>query len=94
MISAITNQGKLRFMIYEGTMDRTRMISFLERLIQDALKKVTAWVKNNEKKIELHYLPRYAPEHNPYEYLNNGLKTALNQREPARTKKEMENNRV
>lgn len=106
MISAITNQGKLRFMIYKGTMDSTRMISFLKRLIQDAQKKVflivdnlkvhhskkvTAWVEEHEQEIELHYLPRYAPEHNPDEYLNNDLKTALNQREPSRTKKEMKN---
>ncbi|MDR2523187.1 MAG: transposase [Synergistaceae bacterium] len=34
MISAINNQGKLRFMLYEETMTQPRVIEFMKRLIK------------------------------------------------------------
>ena len=34
MISAITNQGKVRFMFYKETMNSKRLITFMERLIK------------------------------------------------------------
>ena len=33
-----------------------------------------AWVRENKAKIELFYLPPYAPDRNPDEFLNNDLK--------------------
>ncbi len=36
MISAITNQGKVRFMIYKKTMNADLLVRLLERLIKDA----------------------------------------------------------
>src|SRR4051812_34790970 len=92
MISSLTNQGKLRFMIYEGALNTTIFLSFLRRLIREADRKlfvivdnlpvhrarrVTAWVQDNTDRIELFYLPPYAPEHNPDEFLNNDLKQAM-----------------
>ncbi len=35
MISTLTNQGSLQFMIYSGTMNADRFILFLEQLIKD-----------------------------------------------------------
>ena len=39
--------------------------------------KVSQWVAAHKDEIELHFLPPYAPEHNPDEYLNNDLKQQL-----------------
>ncbi|WP_444930374.1 transposase [Microbulbifer sp. SSSA002] len=40
MISAITNQGAVRFQVYEGSMDVDRLIGFLKRLINTVGRKV------------------------------------------------------
>ena len=84
MISAITNQGQVRFQLYEGTMDAKRFIGFLKGLTQDAKRKVylildnlrvhhakvvKKWLAQNTEKIEVFYLPSYSPELNPDEYL-------------------------
>ena len=92
MISVITNPGLVRFAFFEGAIDAERFIVFLQDLIQDAQRKVflivdnlrvhranrvREWVAGNAGKIELFYLPPYAPELNPDEYLNRDLKTAI-----------------
>lgn len=92
MISSITNQGKVRFMFYEGKMNAQMLIKFLRRLIKDAKKKVHLildnlpshhsyvvkdWVGERKDEIELHYLPSYSPDLNPDEYLNCDLKAQL-----------------
>ena len=94
MISAVSNRGLLRFMLYEGALNADRFLAFLRRLIKDAGRKVVlivdnlkvhkaakvqAWVTSHEHEIELCYLPSYAPDHNPSEYLNNDLKQQLRQ---------------
>jgi hypothetical protein len=45
-------------------------------------KKVTAWLSDKKDKIELIFLPPYAPESNPDEYLNRDFKTALRTHRP------------
>ena len=92
MISAISPQGKVAFQIVEGSMDAERFIAFLTALIQNAPKKiylvvdnlrvhhakmVTTWLADTKDRIELAFLPPYAPESNPDEYLNRDFKTAL-----------------
>lgn len=92
MISTVTNQGKVRFMTYEGTMNAQRFIVFLKRLIKGSTRKiylildnlkvhhsklVKAWIEKNTDEIELFYLPSYSPEINPDEYLNNDLKSGI-----------------
>ena len=92
MISSVTNQGKLRFMIYSGALNVAIFLKFLQRLVRDATRKVflivdnlrvhrakavMAWAAANKDKIELFFLPPYAPQHNPDEYLNNDVKQAL-----------------
>jgi transposase len=89
LISAISNEGALRFMTYKGAMDAALFIVFLGRLLRttsrkvllivDRLRahdaaKVEAWLEAHQGRIEVFYLPRRAPELNADEYLNNDLK--------------------
>jgi len=102
MISAITNQGKVRFMIYEDTMTAKVLITFLKQLIKGAsckiflildnlrvhhAKVVDKWLKENKDKIEVFFLPAYSPELNPDEYLNCDLKAGVHSGAPARNQK-------
>lgn len=105
LISAVNNQGKLRFMIYKETMTAKVLIRFMERLIKDANRKVflildnlrvhhaklvKAWLEENTKRIEVYYLPAYTPEMNPDEYLNCDLKQGIRASSPARNQKQLE----
>jgi transposase len=104
MISAVSNRGLMRFMLYEGALNADRFIAFLRRLIKDAGRKVIlivdnlkvhkagkvqAWVESHAHEIELVYLPAYAPDHNPSEYLNNDLKQQLRQRPQPGSEREL-----
>ena len=99
MISSITNQGKVRFMCYQGSMNSKMCLKFLKRLVKDSPKKiflvvdnlrvhhskpVETWLKEHKDKIELFFLPSYSPEKNPDEYLNRDLKQTLANKPPAR----------
>ncbi len=99
MISTVTNQGKVRFMIYKETMNAKLLIKFLQRLIKDADKKiflildnlrvhhakpVKEWLSEHTEEIEVFFLPAYSPELNPDEYLNCDLKAAVHSKPPAR----------
>lgn len=92
MISAITNEGKVRFMVYREAMTQSKLIVFMGRLIHDARRKVylildnlksqhgkmvTGWLKAHEDQIAVFYLPSYSPELNPDEYLNGDLKSRV-----------------
>ena len=74
MISAVSNRGLMRFMLYEGALNADGFIAFLRRLTKDAGRKVvlivdnlkvhkagkvTAWVKSHAHEIELFHLPSY-----------------------------------
>ena len=104
MISSLTNQGKLRFMVYDGALNAHIFLRFLQRLIKDATCKVflivdnlrvhhakivTAFVEANGDRIELFFLPPYAPEHNPDEFLNNDLKQAMARRRTPKTQADL-----
>ena len=82
-------------MVYDGALNAGIFLRFLRRVIKDAPTKVflildnlrvhhakivTAFVEANADKIELFFLPPYAPEHNPDEFLNNDLKQAMARR--------------
>jgi len=93
MIATITNQGKVRWMIYPGKMNAALFIIFLTRLIAGATKKVflivdqlsvheaaavEQWLVDKTDRIEVFYLPKYSPERNPEEYLNCDVKANIN----------------
>ena len=104
LISAVSNRGLMRFMLYEGALNVDRFIAFLRRLTKDATQKVflivdnlkvhharrvKAWLASHAHEIELFYLPAYAPDHNPDEYLNNDLKQKLRQGPPPGSKEDL-----
>jgi transposase len=93
-ISAISNEGAVRFMTYPGALNAAVFLTFLARLIAEASRKVLlivdrlrahktpevdAWVEAHRDRIEVFYLPAYSPELNPVEYLNNDLKGTVNE---------------
>ena len=95
MVSAVTNQGKVQFMIYSETMNAERLIEFLKQLIKSSTRKiylildnlkvhrskvVKEWVEKSQDKIALFFLPSYSTEMNPDEYLNCDLKQGLSAR--------------
>jgi len=103
MISAITNKGSVRFMLYE-TMTQQTLIDFMRRLVTDAPRKVflildnlkvhhgkivAAWLEKNKDKIEVFFLPPYSPELNPVEYLNHALKVDVHSGNHPRKKSDL-----
>jgi transposase len=104
LISSITNQGKVRFMIYNNRMNADTLIKFLQRLIKDADRKVLLildnlkvhhsykvrdWLAEHIDEIEVFFLPSYSPELNPDEYLNCDLKAGVHSGPPARSKEQL-----
>jgi len=105
MISSITNQGKVKFMIYSGTMNSDRFLKFLRQLIKNRERKiylildnlkvhhskiVKKWVEKNKRTIELFFLPSYSPEKNPDEYLNCDLKYGVSEKPAPRNQDKLE----
>lgn len=92
VISSVTPDGDLLYWAFPGTMTAEKFIDFLEQLVSDASGKlivfadrhpahvaraVDAWLEGRESQIELEWLPRYSPEYNADEFLNNDLKQVL-----------------
>jgi len=93
-ISAISNEGTVRFMTYKGMLNAATFLLFLAKLIAAPGKKiflivdqlqahktdeVSQWAAAHKERIELFYLPTYSPELNPAEYLNNDMKGSVNE---------------
>jgi transposase len=101
LISAISNEGLLRFRLFEGSFAGPVLVDFLRRLVGDLAgrkvhlildghpvhhaKLVSAWVAQRPTRIQLHFLPGYSPELNPVELLNNDVKANAAGRRRART---------
>jgi transposase len=97
-ILSLTNQGTLRFRVFQGSFDTAVFVDFLWRLIRDRERKVylivdrhsvhvgketAAWVERHREAVRLVFLPTYSPDLNPAEYLNQDLKTnAVGRRRP------------
>jgi transposase len=96
LISAVSNQGQLRFALYDAAVNAERFIDFMTALVHDTAPakvflivdrlpahraaKVHDWLSDKAERIELCYLPPYAPQLNPDEWLNRDLKTELRTR--------------
>lgn len=104
MLSAITNKGKVRFMMFEGSMNQKKLIEFMRRMIADVRAKVflfldnlrshhgklvSAWLEKHKDRIEVFFLPPYSPELNPDEYFNHALKLDVHLGVAPRTKKDI-----
>lgn len=88
VISAVGNDGTLLFNVFEGYGDEITFLDFCDKLIDHHAGRkvflivdnasmhksiaVRAWQEDHPD-LELFYLPPYAPEHNPDEYLNNDV---------------------
>ena len=92
-ISTISDEGAVHFMTYKETMTAALFITFLEGMVRETTgkvflivdrlraheaKAVADWVAEHRDRIALFFLPRYAPELNADEYLNNDLKGSIN----------------
>lgn len=101
LISSVTNQGKVRWMVFGGALNAKILIRFFKRLIQSAERKVflildnlrvhhakvvREWLAKQEEHLEVFYLPSYSPELNPDECLNADLKQAVTAKAPSRSK--------
>ncbi|WP_376738575.1 IS630 family transposase [Streptomyces noursei] len=88
-MSAITSRGTLYFTVFTERFTAKTFTGFLDRLARQAGRKVhviadrhpvhrskavTAWLKANTERIELHLMPDYSPEPNPDEPLNADIK--------------------
>ena len=96
-------QGRVALDGAEQGDQRPTLIRFLQRLIQDARRKlflivdrlqvyrakqVRDWLAAHRARIELFYLPPYSPELNPDQGLNADLKQAVTRKVPARSKQQ------
>ena len=90
LVSAVSPQGVLRFMVVDGRMTALRFIAFLKRLLHNQTrpiflivdqhsshraKAVQEFVASTDGHLELFFLPPYSPELNPDELVWNHLKT-------------------
>jgi transposase len=92
-ITAISNEGTVRFMTYKGALNAAVFLLFLSKLVEGTTRKilliadrlqahktpaVQAWLAAHQDCIEVFYLPPYSPELNPVEYLNDDMKGEVN----------------
>lgn len=104
MISTVSNQGTMRWMIIDGSFNAERLIEFMRLLVKDASKKVflvldnlrahhsklvKTWLAENQSTIEVFYLPAYSPDLNPDERLNADIKHYVGTRVPVRSKEKL-----
>jgi transposase len=92
VISSVTPDGDLLYWAFPGTMKAEKFIAFLKHLVSEASGKIIVfadrhpaheaqaveeWLEGRESQIEVEWLPRYSPEYNADEFLNNDLKQVL-----------------
>jgi len=98
VISAIGADGTLVFDIFEGSCDEIRFLDFLDKLLEHFPDRkiflivdnasfhkspaITYWLLDHPR-LELFYLPPYAPELNPDELLNQDVHTHVARHRPS-----------
>jgi transposase len=97
MISAITNRGRLYFMVFGPEFKAPVFVRFLDRLVRQIRRRIflivdghpvhrsrvaKAWLAKNEHRLHVFFLPGYSPELNPDELLNQDVKTNAVGRKP------------
>ena len=101
-ISAINNNGQLRFMLYDERFTGLVFVSFLKRLMHKQSKSITlivdghkshftkevkAYVATQKGKLKIYVLPPYSPEKNPDELVWNNAKQKVAKKKHTPTKK-------
>ena len=89
MLSAVSAQGALRFVIHEGTVNATMFVDFCKRLLRDhdgpvylvvdghpahRVRATTEFVTSTDGRLKLFLLPAYSPELNPDEWVWKNVK--------------------
>lgn len=89
MLSAVSAQGKLRFMVHGGKVNASVFIEFCKRLLRDASDPVyliidghpchraratKEFVASTNGRLKLFFLPGYSPELNPDEWVWKNVK--------------------
>jgi len=92
IISTVSEQGELHYWLFGSTMTGEKFRDYLQDLVNESSGKIfliadrhpthTAsivedWLQEHQSEIEIRWLPRYSPEMNPVEFLNNDLKQNL-----------------
>jgi transposase len=98
VMAAISNKGELYFTCYHGSFTGPVFLAWLDRLVRHLDRKVHLivdghpvhrrvtvrdWLAQRVDRIEMHFLPGYAPELNPMELLNGDIKRHVAQANPA-----------
>ena len=98
-ISAVNSRGAFWYNVYSGKLNAASFIQFLRDfmkrrrkpvyMVLDSLpahkaKSVETYVQSTEGKLELHFLPPYAPDTNPDEFVWNHLKQNGTSKKPLR----------
>lgn len=104
-IASISHQGTVRFMLYTQKLTAEVFLIFLNRLIAKRSRKllwivdrhpvhrsraVKQWLAEHRDTIEMIYLPPYAPQLNPAEYLNCDVKQGVHSKPPTRDQAQLE----
>jgi len=104
IISAISNRGSMRWMVFKGALNVRTFKRFLGRLIAPLKHKaflildnlpvhhanaLKPWLAGQAHRIELFFLPSYSPELNPVEVANAHLKKIVTTKPPARNEQQM-----
>ena len=89
MLSAVSAQGALRFMVHDGTVNAKVFLEFCKRLLADAdrpvflvvdghpshrAKTVAQFVASTNGRLRLFFVPGYSPELNPDEWVWTNIK--------------------
>ena len=93
VMSAVTNKGSARWMVYQGALNAALLLKFLARLVRAATGRkvylildnlrvhhsapVKDWLAAHTGQIAVYHLPSYSPELNPEERLKRALKSKL-----------------
>jgi transposase len=94
VVTTVSNTGELHYETYNRTMNGAQFIRFLEQLLSETSKKILLivdrlrahnceevwdWIDEHSDRIDMSFLPRYSPEMNPVEYLNNDMKGSVHE---------------
>jgi transposase len=105
-ISAVNSKGAFWYNVYPGKLNAALFLHFLKDfmnrrrkpvyMVIDSLpahkaKSVEAYVKSTKRKLELHFLPTYAPDTNPDEFVWHHLKQNGTSKKPLRTNESLKN---
>ena len=92
VISNVTPEEEMLHWLFPGNMNADTFLEYLEHLVgwserklflfidrhpSHTAAKVEHWLKQHSDQIDITWLPRYSPESNPDEFLNNDLKQNL-----------------